>query len=80
MYFAHSTVASGLNALAASTLRDILGGGFNYKPSESKGAIISKGLSALYGLLSFGLVFVVMQLGGVLQVKFHYTIWTYFNF
>ncbi|CAB3362061.1 Hypothetical predicted protein [Cloeon dipterum] len=44
-----STVASSLNALAASTLKDILVGGFNYKPSESR-------------------VFLVMQLGGVLQV------------
>ncbi|XP_059470404.1 sodium-coupled monocarboxylate transporter 2-like [Neocloeon triangulifer] len=63
-----STVASGLNALAASTLRDILAGGFNYKPTDAKGALISKGLSALYGLLGFALIFLVMQLGGVLQV------------
>jgi hypothetical protein len=55
--------------LAASTLRDILAGGFGYKPSESRGALISKLMSALYGVLGFALVFLIMQLGGVLQVE-----------
>ncbi|XP_065338860.1 sodium-coupled monocarboxylate transporter 2-like [Cloeon dipterum] len=63
-----STVSSGLNALAASTLRDILAGGFRYKPSDARGALISKGLSALYGVIGFALIFLVMQLGGILQV------------
>jgi hypothetical protein len=70
----YSTVASGLNALAASTLRDILSGGFNYKPSESRGALVSKLMSALYGVIGFALVFLIMQLGGVLQAKINLTL------
>ncbi|XP_065339982.1 sodium-coupled monocarboxylate transporter 2-like [Cloeon dipterum] len=63
-----STVASALNALAATTLKDVLAGGFNFTPTEAKAALVSKALSALYGVLCFSLVFLVMQLGGVMQV------------
>jgi hypothetical protein len=64
-----STVASALNAVSASMLRDMLDGGFGYKPPDNRAALITRILSACFGVLSFGLTFLVSQLGGVLQVS-----------
>ncbi|XP_071052703.1 sodium-coupled monocarboxylate transporter 1 [Onthophagus taurus] len=62
------TVASALNSLAAVTCEDILTGLFGITLPESKGALWAKWVSVLYGALSFILVFVVEQLGSVLQI------------
>ncbi|XP_063223254.1 sodium-coupled monocarboxylate transporter 2-like [Bacillus rossius redtenbacheri] len=62
------TVASALNSLAAITMKDFAHGLMGYTIPESRGTFVAKCLSAGFGLLSFGLVFVVEQLGSVLQV------------
>ncbi|KAF4526294.1 hypothetical protein B566_EDAN013655 [Ephemera danica] len=63
-----STVASALNAVSASMLRDMLDGGLGYRPPDDHAALVTRIMSALFGLLSFGLTFLVSQLGGVLQI------------
>jgi sodium-coupled monocarboxylate transporter 8/12 len=63
-----STVASALNSLTAVTVKDFLHGAFKWELPEEKGAKIGKWISFIFGLLSFGLVFVVEQMGSVLQV------------
>jgi len=64
----YSTVSSGLNSLAAITLEDYVR--YFYPHLEDRTATkISKILAIVYGLISFGLVFVAEQLGGVLQVS-----------
>ncbi|KAL1116569.1 hypothetical protein AAG570_005041 [Ranatra chinensis] len=62
------TVASAMNSLAAVSMKDLLGGLCKIKIPEKSEATLSKWLSASFGLLSFGLVFIVEQLGSVLQV------------
>ncbi|GAB1867004.1 Putative sodium-dependent multivitamin transporter [Camponotus japonicus] len=62
------TVASALNSLAAITCEDIFRGLFQIDLPASKGAIYARWISTFFGALSFALVFVVEQLGGVLQV------------
>ncbi|XP_013106181.1 sodium-coupled monocarboxylate transporter 1 [Stomoxys calcitrans] len=61
------TVASALNSLSAVTCEDLLVNGLNIKISPDKGALYAKWMSLGYGILSFGLVFIVERLGGVLQ-------------
>ncbi|KRT80547.1 hypothetical protein AMK59_8462 [Oryctes borbonicus] len=62
------TVASALNSLAAVTCEDFLQGVFGISLPESKGAFWAKCVSIGYGALSFILVFIVEQLGSVMQV------------
>ncbi|KAI4497491.1 hypothetical protein M0802_007502 [Mischocyttarus mexicanus] len=62
------TVASALNSLAAITCEDILQGLFKMELPARKGAIYARWISIFFGILSFALVFVVEQLGSVLQV------------
>ncbi|KAK5645805.1 hypothetical protein RI129_004269 [Pyrocoelia pectoralis] len=62
------TVASALNSLAAVTCKDFITGAFGYEMAESKGALWGKCISIVYGVLSFGLVFIVEQLGSVMQI------------
>ncbi|KAH8378913.1 hypothetical protein KR009_002053 [Drosophila setifemur] len=61
------TVASALNSLSAVTCEDLLVNGMNIKISPEKGATYAKWMSLGFGLASFGLVFIVEHLGGVLQ-------------
>ncbi|ALC43380.1 CG5687 [Drosophila busckii] len=61
------TVASALNSLSAVTCEDLLINGLNIKISPEKGATYAKWMSLGYGIASFGLVFIVEHLGGVLQ-------------
>ncbi|TDG52671.1 hypothetical protein AWZ03_000904 [Drosophila navojoa] len=61
------TVASALNSLSAVTCEDLLINGMNIKISPEKGATYAKWMSLGYGVGSFGLVFIVEHLGGVLQ-------------
>ncbi|XP_054271258.1 sodium-coupled monocarboxylate transporter 1-like [Macrosteles quadrilineatus] len=62
------TVASAMNSLAAVTIKDFLHGVCDYTPKEHRGASLSKWISAGFGILSFMLVFVVEQLGSLLEV------------
>jgi Na+/proline symporter len=62
------TVATALNSLTAVTVKDFLNGALKWKLPDEKGEKIGKWISFAFGLLSFGLVFVVEQMGSVLQV------------
>ncbi|CAH1395632.1 unnamed protein product [Nezara viridula] len=62
------TVASAMNSLAAVFMKDILDSLCGIIVPDEKGAIVSKWLSLCFGILSFALVFVVEQLGSVLEV------------
>ncbi|CAH0382315.1 unnamed protein product [Bemisia tabaci] len=62
------TVASALNSLAAVTMKDFIGGAFGIHIQDEHGAAWSKWLSIMFGAVSFALVFVVQQLGSVMQV------------
>ncbi|XP_061500171.1 sodium-coupled monocarboxylate transporter 1 [Anopheles gambiae] len=61
------TVAAALNSLAAVTCEDLLVSGMELKIPAGKGALYAKWMSLGFGLVSFGLVFVVERLGGILQ-------------
>jgi len=54
--------------MAAITLEDFVKGVFYPDMSEKTATKVSKILAVVFGLLSFGLIFVVENLGGVLQV------------
>lgn len=60
-------MASALNSLSAVTCEDLLINGMNIKISADKGALYAKWMSLGFGIFSFGLVFIVERLGGVLQ-------------
>ncbi|XP_063602363.1 sodium-coupled monocarboxylate transporter 1-like [Penaeus indicus] len=62
-----STVSSGMNSLAAIVLEDFLKNGCYEAISERASTVASKLLSLFFGLLTFALVFVAEQLGGVLS-------------
>merc|ERR1719318_2100671 len=62
-----STVSSGLNALAGVCLTDCLQLGCGVKISEKKKTLATKLLALVFGILSFGIVFMVKYLPGVLQ-------------
>ena len=62
-----STVSSGLNALAGVCLTDCLQLGCGIEISEEKKTLATKLLALIFGILSFGLVFMVKYLPGVLQ-------------
>ena len=66
-----STVSSGINALSATALEDFVKL-FYPNLKESTAAVVSKLLVVFFGLLSFSLVFIAAQMGGVLQVRFLY--------
>ncbi|KAL9971857.1 hypothetical protein ACROYT_G018069 [Oculina patagonica] len=63
-----STVASGLNALAAVTVEDFAPLVVRHIPTERE-ALVSKGLVFIYGLISLGLAFLVSKLGMILQMS-----------
>lgn len=54
--------------MAAITIKDFLGSLFGITVPDNKGARLSKWISVGVGIVSFCLVFVVQQLGSVLQV------------
>ncbi|CAG0923130.1 unnamed protein product [Notodromas monacha] len=62
-----STVSSGVNSLAAIALEDFVKQFFWKNMTQSNELMMSKILSLVFALVSFGLVFVAEQLGDVLQ-------------
>ena len=64
-----STVSSGLNSLAAVCLKDFFGSGCNLKLSEDRAALVTKLLAVLFGVIGYGIVFLVKYLPGVLEVS-----------
>merc|ERR1719402_590238 len=62
-----STVSSGLNSLAAVTLRDFIQSGCNVKLSETQATLTTKLLAVGFGIISYGIVFMVKYLPGVLE-------------
>uniref|UniRef100_A0A182MG39 Uncharacterized protein n=1 Tax=Anopheles culicifacies TaxID=139723 RepID=A0A182MG39_9DIPT len=56
-----------MNSLAAVASEDLLEAGMQIKIPSGKGALYAKWMSLGFGLVSFGLVFVVERLGGILQ-------------
>ncbi|PFX33363.1 sodium-coupled monocarboxylate transporter 1-like isoform X1 [Stylophora pistillata] len=63
-----STVASGLNALAAVTVEDFAPLLVQHIPTERE-TLVSKLLVFFYGLISLGLAFLVSKLGMILQMS-----------
>lgn len=61
-------MASALNSLSAVTFQDFITGAMGIKLSASKSAFWAKAISILFGAISFALVFIVEQLGNVMQV------------
>jgi len=62
-----STVSSGLNSLAAVSLRDFVECGMGISLSDYHATILSKLLAVAYGLVGYGFVFVVKSVEGVLE-------------
>ncbi|XP_029726154.1 sodium-coupled monocarboxylate transporter 1 [Aedes albopictus] len=61
------TVAAALNSLSAVTCEDLLVTGLGIKIPPKRASMYAKWMSLGYGIFSFGLVFVVERLGGILQ-------------
>lgn len=61
-----STVSSGVNSLAATTLEDFVKGYFCPFLSEKKATLYTKFIAVFYGLLSIALVAVAQEMGNVL--------------
>ena len=65
-----STVSSGLSSLAAITFQDFIQAGCQLKISAKKETWFTKGLSAGYGVLCYGLVYLIRYVPGVIKVCF----------
>ncbi len=63
-----STVSSGLNSLAASTMQDIVHGACHIQLDERRSVLITKLLAIVYGIIGFVLIFLIKYTPGVLQV------------
>ena len=61
-------MSSGLNSLAAVTLEDFVRPLFPLM-SEGRATLVSKGLSLLYGLLAFAIVFLMANLTHIVEVQ-----------
>merc|ERR1712012_794926 len=59
-----STVSSGLNSLAAVTLRDFIQSGCNVKLTETQATLTTKLLAVVFGIIGYGIVFMVKYLPG----------------
>ncbi|GFS24380.1 sodium-coupled monocarboxylate transporter 2 [Elysia marginata] len=65
-----SSLSSGLNALSAVTLRDILPPKLLKDASQLRITVVSKFLVLFYGILAIGLAYLVSHLGSVLQAVY----------
>merc|ERR1712025_1450884 len=57
-----STVSSGLNSLAAVCLKDFIASGCNISLTEEKQTIVTKVLAVVFGIIGYGMVFMVKYL------------------
>ena len=64
-----STVSSGLNSLSAVCLKDLAQTGLGLNLSEARATFATKVFSVLFGFISYGIVFFVKYLPGVLEVS-----------
>ena len=62
-----STVSSGLNSLAAVFITDFLQLGCKFDMSDWSKTVTTKIITVVFGLVSFGIVFMVAYLPGILQ-------------
>jgi len=62
-----STVSSGLNSLAAVWLRDFIQSGCSIELTETKATLVTKLLAVGFGVIGYGVVFLVKYLPGVLE-------------
>jgi len=62
-----STVSSGLNSLSAVVLKDFIIAGCGKELSEERSTQLVKGLTLVFGIVSYGVVFLVKYLPGVLE-------------
>ena len=62
-----STVSSGLNSLAGVCLKDFIASGCNIILTEEKQTIVTKVLAVVFGIIGYGMVFMVKYLPGVLE-------------
>eukprot|EP00096_Caligus_rogercresseyi_P007574 TRINITY_DN25498_c0_g1_i1.p1 TRINITY_DN25498_c0_g1~~TRINITY_DN25498_c0_g1_i1.p1 ORF type:complete len:485 (+),score=101.48 TRINITY_DN25498_c0_g1_i1:137-1456(+) len=62
-----STVSSGLNAISAIVLKDFLHGVFRVQVNDKVGAFLTLPISIIFGLISYGFVYPVKILPGVLE-------------
>ena len=62
-----STVSGGLNSLAAVTLEDFVKVYYRNELTEQKATRLSKLLALFYGIFSYGLVFMVKNIPGLVQ-------------
>ena len=63
-----STVSSGLSSLAAIAYQDFFQAGCRLKISEDKSTMITKALSVGFGVLCYGLVYLIKNVPGVVKV------------
>ena len=63
-----STVSSGLSSLAAIAYQDFIQAGCQLKIAEKRGTIVTKALSAGFGILCYALVYVIKYVPGVVKV------------
>ena len=64
-----STVSSGLSSLAAIAYQDFIQAGCQLKIAEKRGTIVTKALSAGFGILCYALVYVIKYVPGVVKVQ-----------
>ena len=63
-----STVSSGLSSLAAIAYQDFIQAGCQLKIAEKRATIVTKALSAGFGILCYALVYVIKYVPGVVKV------------
>ena len=73
----YSTVSSGVNALAASVVEDYVK---KWRPglSDAKLAMVSKGISAVSGVIAFGFVFIAASMGNIFSAVSQSSIISFF--
>ena len=65
-----STVSSGLSSLAAIAIQGWVQAGCKVRMSEGKKAFATKCISAVYGVLCFGVIYLIEYFPGVVKVPF----------
>ena len=64
-----STVSSGLSSLAAIAFQDFIQAGCQVKISEKRATLVTKALSAGFGVLCYATVYLIKYVPGVVKVN-----------